>query len=286
LEGVELFPGLGPVHRIIDAEYGNTVSFETWPAALAGGNDLYSMVAKASIETRPSSRSPFVVIRAMRRIWCREFPKPNQLFGRRRISVRVAQRGSLARAVTLAVELSKGEPAARLNATMFEAQRSSGETVGEDVAELVRSRGRGPDMFVGVPFRYGYRPIPAIETGVTVQDQIDLTRRITERIAPYGFEPSPIRVLPAVKRPSEHHQAVSLFNLITHHFGRVEEAEVSARVEELFGAAERKSRGGDKPVKTVDLQPLVRCDLGFPLQAGKRGADLPIGSESAVRRQS
>src|SRR5262249_8591750 len=105
LEGAELFPGLGPVHRIIDAEYGNTVSFETWPAALAGGDDLYSMVANVSIETRPSSRSPFVVIRAMRRIWCRELPKPNQLFGRSRISVRVTQRGSLARAVTLAVEL-------------------------------------------------------------------------------------------------------------------------------------------------------------------------------------
>jgi hypothetical protein len=260
LEGMELFPGLGPVHRIIDVEYGNTISFETWPAALPGGDDLYSMVANVSIETRPSSGFPFVVIRAMKRIWCREFPKPNQLFGRRRISVRLAQRGKPTRAVTLAMVVSKGAPAARLNALMFEAQRSSGEAIGDEVAELVRSRGHGPDLFVGVPFRYGYRPIPTIQTGVTLQDQVDLTRRVTELIAHYGFEQPRIRVLPAVKRPSEHHQAVTLYNLITHHFGRVEQAEVAARVEDLFGAPERKSRGGDKPVKTVDIEPLVTAN--------------------------
>lgn len=276
LERKELFAGLGPVHRIIDIEYGNTISFETWPAALPGRDDLYSMVANVSIETRPSSRLPFVVIRAMKRIWCREFPKPNQLFGRRRISVRFAQRRDPTRAVTLALEVSKGAPAARLNASLFEAQRSSGEAIGDEVAELVQSRGSGPDVFVGVPFRYGYRPIPTIETGVTVQDQVDLTRRITELIAPYGFEQSRIRVLPAVKRPSEHHQAVSLYNLITHHFGRVEEADVSARVEDLFGAPERKSRGKDKPVKTVALEPLVTANQERLDKAFGKGVEVTL----------
>jgi hypothetical protein len=82
LEGVELFPGLGPVHRIVDRDYDNTISFETWPSALSTGEDLFSMVAELSVETRPSSRLPYLVIRAAKRIWCREFPMPGQLFGR------------------------------------------------------------------------------------------------------------------------------------------------------------------------------------------------------------
>ncbi|MBX9679820.1 MAG: RNaseH domain-containing protein [Gemmataceae bacterium] len=283
LDGVELFAGLGPVHRIIDVEYGNSVSFETWPAAAPGGADLFSMVTNVSVETRPSSGRPFVVIRAMKRIWCREFPKPNRLFGRSRISVRVAQRGTIAGAMTLSMELSKGEPAARLNTALFEAQRSSGEAIGDDVVELVRARGHGRDLFVGVPFRYGYRPTPDVESGVTLQDQVDLTRRVAERIAAYGFVPSPIRVLPAAKRSSEYHQAASLFNLITHHFGHVEEADLPARVEELFGAPERKPRGRDKPIKTVDIEPLVaanrsRLDKAF-------GKDAPVTLVLVCRRE-
>ena len=121
LEGTELFPGLGPVHRIVDREFGNSIAFETWPTALPTSEDLFSMVAELSVETRPSSRSPFLVIRAAKRIWCREFPSPGQLFARRLISARVLLRGPDVRAINLSVGLEKGVPIARLDALVYEA---------------------------------------------------------------------------------------------------------------------------------------------------------------------
>jgi hypothetical protein len=259
LDGAELFPGLGPVHRVLDREYGNSIAFETWPTRLpdAGDDDLFSMVAAISVETRPSSRLPYLVVRAAKRIWCNEFPAANQLFGRRRISVRVVSRGDRVRATTLSVRLDKGIPKPDLDALLFEAQRISDDSLTEDLPALVKNRGRMPDLFVGVPFRYGYRPVPKIQVGVTLQDQVDLTRDIHRRLAKYGFTASRLRVLDrAAARPEEFRLQANLHNLITHHFGQVPEEEVPARVEELFGSAEKKARGKPKPVKTVALGPL------------------------------
>ena len=118
LDGEELFPGLGRVYRVVDGDYGNSISLETWPAPGPRGEDLFSMVATLSVETRPSSRLPYLVVRAAKRIWCREFPAPGQLYGRRRISVRVAQRGDdgRPRGISLSVALSAGEPSPRIDA--------------------------------------------------------------------------------------------------------------------------------------------------------------------------
>jgi hypothetical protein len=261
LEGVELFPGLGPVHRVIDREYGNTISFETWPSTLPGGEDLFSMVALISVETRPSSRLPFLVVRATKRIWCNEFPAANQLYGRRRISVRTLTRGPDVRAVTLSVRIERGAPKPNLDALFFEAGRASGESFTEDLLELVKTRGRMPNLFVGVPFRYGYKPAPKIQFGVTLQDQVDLTRAVKGRISKFGFEDSRLRVLdPATNRPEEFHQQANLYNLITHHFGQVPAEALPMRVEELFGSPEKKPRGRPRPIKTVDLEPILRAN--------------------------
>ncbi|RXH29337.1 hypothetical protein XH84_22910 [Bradyrhizobium nanningense] len=284
LEGTELFEGLGPVHRVLDREYGNSIAFETWPSALAGGDDLFSMVALVSVETRPSSRLPFLVIKAAKRIWCREFPPANRLSGRRRISVRVLARNSPARAVTFSVRLEKGLPKTQLNAIVYEASRDSGESFVEDLTSLVASRGRAPDLFVGVPFRYGYRPEPKIAAGVTLQDQVDLFRKVQERIGALGFQEPRLREVNAkIKRPKESHDQATLHNLINHHFGRVEEQDVPARVEELFGAPEKKRRGREAPAKTVPLEPLVqanreRLDKAF-------GKDVPIDLMFVCRRE-
>ncbi|TWI76469.1 uncharacterized protein DUF3893 [Bradyrhizobium huanghuaihaiense] len=262
LEGAELFPGLGPVHRVLDRDYGNSIAFETWPTTLPdAGDDLFSMVAEISVETRPSSRLPYLVVRASKRIWCNEFPAANQLFGRRRISVRVVKRGDRVRATTLSVRLDRGVPKPDLDALLFEAQRASEDSLTEDLPELVRNRGRMPDLFVGVPFRYGYRPVPKIQFGVTLQDQVDLTRVVHQRIARYGFTESRLRVLDrATARPEEFRVQANLHNLITHHFGQVPEEDVPTRVEELFGSAEKKARGRPKPIKTVDLEPLRQAN--------------------------
>lgn len=284
LEGIELFEGLGPVHRVLDREYGNSIAFETWPSALPGGDDLFSMVAIVSVETRPSSRLPFLVVKAAKRIWCREFPAANRLYGRRRISVRVLSRNSPARAATFSVRLEQGLPKAQLNAIVYEASRESGESFVEDLTSLVASRGRAPDLFVGVPFRYGYRPEPKIAAGVTLQDQVDLFRKIQELIGAFGFQEPRLREVNAkIKRPKESHDQATLHNLINHHFGRVEEQDVPARVAELFGAPEKKRRGREAPAKTVPLEPLVqanqeRLDKAF-------GKDVPIDMMFVCRRE-
>jgi len=286
LEGAELFPGLGPVHRVVDREFGNAISFETWPSALSGGEDLFSMVAELSVETRPSSRLPFLVVRAAKRIWCREFPAPGQLFGRRRISARVLLREPGVRAINLSVGLDKGVPAVRVDSLLYQAARATGESFTEDLTELVRARGRMPGLFVGVPFRYGYRPVPRIEAGVTLQDQVDLLRAVKERISAFGFEDSKLRILEsATERPKEFHQQANLHNLITHHFGRIpSDDELPQRVEELFGSVENKPRGRPRPVKTVDLEPLLlankeRLDKAF-------GAGVGVDLVLVCRRES
>lgn len=284
LEGIELFEGLGPVHRVLDRVYGNSIAFETWPSSLPGGDDRFSMVAIVSVETRPSSRLPFLVVKAAKRIWCREFPPANRLYGRRRISVRVLARNSPARAVTFSVRLEQGLPRAQINAIVYEAGRETGESFVEDLTSLVASRGRASDLFVGVPFRYGYRPEPKIAPGVTLQDQVDLFRKVQERIAAFGFHEPRVRELDAkIKRPKEFHVQASLHNLINHHFGRVEEQDVPARVEELFGAPEKKRRGRDSPAKTVPIEPLVaankeRLDKAF-------GKDVAINLMFVCRRE-
>lgn len=277
LDGVALFPGLGPAHRVIDREYGKAISFETWPTALPGSSDLFSMVAQVSVETRPSSSLPFLVVKASKKIWCSEFPAPTQLFGRRRISVRVAMRSPVPRVVTLSTRLDQGVPSVKLDALIYEAGRPTGESF-DDLPALVKSRGRLPDLFVGVPFRYGYRPVPELPTGVTLQDQVDLTRAVKEQLAPFGFEDSRLRVLaPAIHRPNEFHSQATLYNLINHHFGRVPEEELPARIEELFGAPEKKPRGRPRPVKTIDLEPLLAANQERLDKAFGAGVQVDLG---------
>ena len=171
LDGTELFPGLGPVHRILDREYGNAIAFETWPQEGPRGEDLFSMVADLSVETRPSSHLPILVVRASKRIWCREFPGKNALYGRSRITVRAIVRAEQTIAVSLEINLFGGEPKDDLDAMIFEASRAGDVSLSKNVVELVRNRGQMPNVFVGTPFRYGYRPTPRIHPGVTLQDQ-------------------------------------------------------------------------------------------------------------------
>jgi hypothetical protein len=134
---------------------------------------------------------------------------------------------------------------------------------------VVASRGRVPDLFVGVPFRYGYRPETELSQGVTLQDQVDLLQKVRDQTGCDGFHPPRLRELDAkIKRPEEFHAQAGLFNLITHHFGRVAKDDLPARVEELCGAPEKKARGRAKPDNTVDLEALLasnraRLDTAF-----------------------
>lgn len=78
-----------------------------------------------------------------------------------------------------------------------------------------------------------------------------------------------------IKRPKESHDQATLHNLINHHFGRVEEQDVPARVEELFGAPEKKRRGREapsrpyrsnhwyRPTGSVSTRPSARASLSI-----------------------
>ncbi|MDP3767837.1 MAG: RNaseH domain-containing protein, partial [Dehalococcoidia bacterium] len=158
---------------------------------------------------------------------------------------------------------------------MFEASRSSGVTLNGELAPLTKNRGSGPSLFVGVPFRYGYYPVPKIEAGATLQDQTDLTAAVRGRLDGFGFSLAHLRVVEVDHpRPDEFHVQATLHNLITHHFGHVNADDVPALVEELFGAPERKSRGPEKPIKTIELGPRV--------EANKRRLDKAFGRGSAI----
>jgi hypothetical protein len=258
LDRQELFPGLGPVHRIVSRDYDNTLSLETMPTSR--GDDLFSMFIDLSVETRPSSRRPVLTVRAGKRIWCREFPQPSQLYGRRAITVRAVISGESTFAVSLDVALGKaGKPNGFIDALLLSTNRLAGELISSEIEDLVHSRGRLPSLFVGIPFKYGYRPSVRLEFGVTLQDQFDVFSEVSTRLEPFGFKKTPLRVLDKIpNRPIEYHVQANIENLIAHHFGRVPIQEIPNKTAELFGAPPEHFRKAAEPIaKTVDLQPMV-----------------------------
>jgi len=67
LAGHEIFPGLGPVLRIVDAPDVNSAELMTRPMSVAGGQ--FSLVCKITLATLPGSHQPLVFLRFTRRRW-------------------------------------------------------------------------------------------------------------------------------------------------------------------------------------------------------------------------
>jgi len=107
---------------------------------------------------------------------------------------------------------------------------------------------------------------------------------VAQKLACFGFEQSRLRELIAISgTPSESHIQANLHNLITHHFGRVSEEDLPTRIEELFGEPEKKTRGPDRPVRTVDLKPMVDANRGRLDKAF--GAETEINLVFVCRRE-
>lgn len=80
LVGASLFEGMSPVDLVVDpADTSASVELLTQPARMEGSRNMFSMAARLSVFTMPSSRDVFVKITPVKRIWSADLPgrKPN-----------------------------------------------------------------------------------------------------------------------------------------------------------------------------------------------------------------
>ncbi|QKI70657.1 RNaseH domain-containing protein [Achromobacter xylosoxidans] len=80
LVGEELFEGLGPCELVADAtSTEGAVELTTWPTKVTGSDTMFSMVARLSVATWPSSRELYLKITPIKRVWAKKVPgrKPN-----------------------------------------------------------------------------------------------------------------------------------------------------------------------------------------------------------------
>lgn len=80
LAGEELFEGLGPCEIVADAvSLEGSVELMTWPTKVTGSDSNFSMVARLSIATWPTSGELYLKITPVKRVWAKKVPgrKPN-----------------------------------------------------------------------------------------------------------------------------------------------------------------------------------------------------------------
>ena len=80
LVGASLFEGMSPVDLVVDpSDTSASVELLTPPVRMEGSRNMFSMAARLSVFTMPSSRDVFVKITPVKRIWSAELPgrKPN-----------------------------------------------------------------------------------------------------------------------------------------------------------------------------------------------------------------
>lgn len=80
LAGEELFEGLGPCELVADAvSLEGSVELMTWPTKVMGNDTTFSMVARLSVASWPTSGSLYLKITPVKRVWAKKPPgrKPN-----------------------------------------------------------------------------------------------------------------------------------------------------------------------------------------------------------------
>lgn len=80
LVGEELFPGLGPCELVADAaSLDGSVELITWPKQVPGHKPLFSMAARLSVGTWPTSKEIHLKVTPVKRVWAEKVPgrKPN-----------------------------------------------------------------------------------------------------------------------------------------------------------------------------------------------------------------
>jgi hypothetical protein len=184
LAGKELFPGLGPVVRVVDAG-DNFAELMTAPTAAAGG--LFSLVCQLSLQTVPGARDPLVYLNFARRRWASALD--TNPIGMTRIGGFVFSdaRPHTAFRFDLDYEREQGWIA---NPAYQELELALGLMPGYGDARIVNYPHHGSARALvmckpGVATDKSSR----LHVGVPVADQLAAYRRVLEILSPVGFIP-------------------------------------------------------------------------------------------------
>lgn len=184
LAGKEIFPGLGPVARVVGAP-ANSAELMTAPVAAAGGQ--FSLVCQLSLQTLPGANEPAVHLGFTRRRWASALEKNPKKAKRIGGYVFSDERPHMAFRFDLDYERDEGwvaDPAYQ-----------------ELEIALGLIRGYGDDRIVNYPHHGGARALvmhsaglamdksSRLHAGVPVADQLAAYRRVLDVLSPIGFQP-------------------------------------------------------------------------------------------------
>ena len=225
LEGKELFPGLGPVYRIIRSRStANSISFQTWPATTSAGG-RFSMVATLQVETAPFVNRPIVTITASRRRWYDTLPSPKRLFRLRTLSGTIMGKGAAPTtgnmppfiAVEFTTPVKAGEPAEPCSPEFMVQALQIRHDLAATLPDMIARQGRG-GVFMGVPYAAKLGGSHIVGSGASTRDEADLFDAVLPLLAEHGFHPMPFVQTPiskrAPRRADEYHAALKDEGLI------------------------------------------------------------------------
>ena len=251
LEGLELFPGLGPVYRIVRGpSRSNEVTFQTWPAPSKSGG-LYSMTATVTIETMPYLGRPVLTVQASRRQWLTDLPSTARLSRQRTLTGYLMGRAaSGALGGPLAVEfllpVRKGVPEEPGSPEYMHQALAVRADLAKPLAEMVQARGQ--DVFLGIPYspkRDGKAPVGA---GASTRDQLDLLDAVAKALEPVGMRPLPFTEAAARRNPKramDFHKALEADGLVAEFAVALGSNELDG--EDLVEAARMLMDGAEPP---------------------------------------
>ena len=263
LDGQELFEGLGPVHRVIASGMnGNVVEFETWPVSARNGS--FSMTCTIAVETLPWSVEPYVIVNAGKRIWMDRFPRPGELFGRKRVTARMMVRGDRRLSIAYEMGLKAGisdddgidDPA------FLAAVLQNGVDLGSGIPEVAGRMSPDGNAFLAVPYstKFGRTKVPR---GATAQDHVDLVARVASLTARFGFSPMPFEPVSGIGDHEEYHKALKSEMLLHHaasdlRLNDISDERVTALFEEVVGEKPDRNIKSDDVVAAGRLIATVR----------------------------
>jgi hypothetical protein len=182
LAGHEIFPGLGPVVRVIGGP-DNTAELMTLPVTAAGGQ--FSLVCQLSLQTIPGAREPAVHLNFIRRRWATTIersPLKGKSIGG---YVFTSERPHQAFRFDLVLDRDQ---CWRADAAYQELELAFGLTRGYDNESIVAyPRQEGAQVLIMHSAGLAVDKSSKLEAGVPVADQLAAYRRVLEILAPAGF---------------------------------------------------------------------------------------------------
>ncbi len=233
LAGKEIFPGLGPVTRVVGGPVNNHAEIMTRPHNAAGGR--FSLVCALSIETLPGGAKPLIYLRFSRRRWAdslnNKYPSSSTIGG---FVFPHAERP--ASAFRFSVIHQSGKWITDMGYPHYEhALKLSRGFQDEEVLEYPCDD--HASVLVMVKADVADARKSDLQAGVPLVDQADAFIEVVKALQPLGFEP--FEAFRAVKYPALKARRLSMLK-----------AEVTlARVLERYGPA-----GGDEAPLGVSIQ--------------------------------